>query len=286
MKSHNENESGTKAVVIRKRRRRLLPPTTLAWPSSIDQQSQPLPSLTNSSSGTVDINIDSATRSAIGSGICNLSDSRNMAHDRSKKKSSVVPLVQSKTTRTRQMNANRQTSQQQWIDKHIPTSNTALCVAPKKVREVKDWIEARLNYQNQRSFTTTTVGNNHNPEKLLILVGPPGVGKSTLVSVLAHEMGLSVLEWNDSYGDYNGNSNGNGGGGIQYQSQIASFEDFLSSVAFPYEAVSRSGEKSKSMDNNGRGTSVVLLDELPNLHTPEAEAQFRYVQRVRLMADS
>jgi hypothetical protein len=94
------------------------------------------------------------------------------------------------------------------------------------------------------------------------------------------------LEWNDSYGDYNGNSNGNGGGGIQYQSQIASFEDFLSSVAFPYEAVSRSGEKSKSMDNNGRGTSVVLLDELPNLHTPEAEAQFRYVQRVRLMADS
>jgi len=284
--NENENENGTKlvvkpVVVIRKRRRRLLPPSTLAWPSSIDQQSQPLPSLTNSS--------NSATRSV--SGIHNLSGSRNMTHDRSKKKNSVVqvPLSQFQGKTTRQKNANRQPSQQkqqqQWIDKHIPSSNIALCVAPKKVREVKDWIEARLNYQNQ-SFTT---GRNNlnahalqpsysNPEKLLILVGPPGIGKSTLVNVLAHEMGLSVLEWNDSHGDYNGNCNGNGNGngdgGIQYQSQIASFEEFLSSVAFPYEAVSRSGVKSL---DNGRGSSVVLLDELPNLHTPEAEAQFRYV---------
>ena len=275
MNQRNGNGANAKqkSIVIRKRRRRLVPPTTLAWPSSssVDGNSQPLPSLTNSS--TVSGNEGNMQKSL----------------QQSLDKNAVAPLPHKTSRRTYHgalafKNGNQRPSQskqqqqqkQQWIDKHMPATTTALCVAPKKVREAKEWIEARLNCQNQKvsrdiGWQSSSSHQAMAMAKLMILVGGPGIGKSTLVHVLANELELTVLEWNDSYGEYSRNGH-DGGGGIQYQSQIASFEEFLSSVAFPYEQVSRSEKGSR---NNGRSKSVVLLDELPNLHTPEAETQFR-----------
>ena len=72
-----------------------------------------------------------------------------------------------------------------------------------------------------------------------MLVGSPGIGKSILINVLANELNIEVLRWNDIHVDYNMNggeygmgSRGrdNGGGGyLPYQSQLSSFEEFLNS---------------------------------------------------------
>jgi len=269
MNQRNENgaEANQKSVVVRKRRRRLMPPTTLAWPSSsVNGNSQPLPSLTNSS--TVSSN----------------DADRHQVTRQSLDEKAVAPLPQKISRRTHHCamsfknnkhgknQQQQQIQQQQWIDKHMPATSAALCVAPKKIREVKEWIEARIHQNNYRDVGRQSSANHQAMcmAKLMILVGAPGIGKSTLVHVLANEIGLTVLEWNDTYGEYSRNQHAEGG--IQYQSQIASFEEFLTSVTFPYEQVSRSD---KGSGKNAKRSSIVLLDELPNLHTPEAEQQFR-----------
>ena len=38
------------------------------------------------------------------------------------------------------------------------------------------------------------------PKRLLILSGPPGTGKSTTAKVLAAELGITLSEWNDTFG--------------------------------------------------------------------------------------
>ena len=86
-----------------------------------------------------------------------------------------------------------------WVDKYQPTSTKDLCIPPRKI------IEAQ-------SFIT------HYPQlsKLMVLIGSPGIGKSTLIRVLAeYELRCNVLQWSDSYRE-------------EGQSQLKSFELFLS----------------------------------------------------------
>jgi cell cycle checkpoint protein len=59
-----------------------------------------------------------------------------------------------------------------WTDRYAPTKLEDLCIAPKKVKQVKEWLE------------DGTAG-------MLILVGSPGIGKSTLVKILCRK----VHEW-------------------------------------------------------------------------------------------
>jgi hypothetical protein len=75
-----------------------------------------------------------------------------------------------------------------WADKHSPRSVDGLCVHSKRVSEVRSWI----------SSATSTTSTGYGRPKLLLLCGPPGVGKSTLVSILAKEMGLGLREWSDT----------------------------------------------------------------------------------------
>ena len=70
-----------------------------------------------------------------------------------------------------------------WVDRFSPKSSADLCVAPKRVKEIKSWMEDAVN---------------GNQLKLLVLVGKPGIGKSTMIRVLAKELSFNVLSWNES----------------------------------------------------------------------------------------
>lgn len=121
-----------------------------------------------------------------------------------------------------------------WIDKYAPRNSQELCVAPKKVEQVRrflsSYIDCILESQRQEqqsqhelgdkggnSMTKKNTSNcNYNesgtivttPEtKVMILVGNPGVGKSAMVRTLAREMSIQILSWNDAYVEYNTNTN-------------------------------------------------------------------------------
>ena len=97
-------------------------------------------------------------------------------------------------------------STQMWVDKYAPLKSTDLVVAPKKVKEINTWLEEAL-----------TPGNC----KFLILVGSPGIGKSTAVHCLAREMDLEVVEWRESLSvAWQPNADAS----IEYESPIRSFE--------------------------------------------------------------
>ncbi|CAI8034285.1 Cell cycle checkpoint protein RAD17 [Geodia barretti] len=71
-----------------------------------------------------------------------------------------------------------------WCQKHSPVSVSDLAVHKKKVAEVQQWLEFALSTPHR------TAG-----QLMLLLVGPPGCGKTTTVNTLARDMGCTILEW-------------------------------------------------------------------------------------------
>lgn len=134
-----------------------------------------------------------------------------------------------------------------WIEKFAPKSIKELCIAPQRVNEVNHWL-------SDASIC-----------KLLVLVGSPGIGKSTMVKLLAHTRNMSVLEWNDAQTEY---SSLNYSHSFGFKSQISSFQEFLDAVAFQYQSVD---------DGDQFNGSVVLIDELPYMHHPDKEDEFRKI---------
>lgn len=117
-------------------------------------------------------------------------------------------------------------------------------------------------------------------KKLLVLVGSPGIGKSTTIRVLAMELGLDILRWNESYVPRGHDTFRNGLLSVERSSPIDSFQEFLQ----------HGGTGLASLDllkNDGSSSSssakfVILLEELPNLHGPDAAQRFREIMSQHL----
>lgn len=137
-----------------------------------------------------------------------------------------------------------------WTETYAPQSSSELAVAPKKVKEVAAWLQ------------------DDSGGKMLILVGSPGVGKSTMIHCLAKEQRLAVQEWIESY------CGGGMNGAIEHLTPLNSLQQFLQQTATGFASL-------LSRDNNNHASnsssSIILLDELPHLHGPDAEARFRDV---------
>lgn len=113
---------------------------------------------------------------------------------------------------TRVNNRNNDT----WIDRFAPKDIKELCVAPKKIKQVQEWLEKS--------------------ERMLIMVGSPGIGKSTMVKLVCS----NAQEWIEEPGCENA---------------LDSFVEFLRHTSY--------------------SPGVVLIDELPYLHTDDQKARFR-----------
>ena len=123
---------------------------------------------------------------------------------------------------------------QQWIDRHAPKSASQLAVNAKKVGEVKTWLEFNLKAKNPG---------------ILLLVGPPGSGKTATVKVLAQEMNCHIQEWSNPLEnvDYSANQINE----IPYVSQSKSFKNFML--------------RANKYLSLGHGNSkLILLEDLPN----------------------
>jgi cell cycle checkpoint protein len=135
-----------------------------------------------------------------------------------------------------------------WVDKYAPTTAAQLCVAPKKVKEVRTWL-----------LDTEKLS------RLLVFVGSPGVGKSTVIQILGQELGWTVNEWSDSYTSRNYSRSGGGGGGslasVDQSNSLESFQEFLDHAGAGFSPLELSMETTK-MTNNSEGKSIILIDEV------------------------
>lgn len=137
-----------------------------------------------------------------------------------------------------------------WIHKHKPTTTTDLCLAPKKIDEVRKFLTSHVEARTFRRNGVPKSIYDTQLSQLLILVGSPGIGKSTMIEVLCQEMKLAVLKWNDDYLRNNEDS-------VQHVSQLASFEEFLVGAGTGLDSIVCDGVK------RGVG-SVIVIEEVSN----------------------
>ncbi|KAF9114762.1 Cell cycle checkpoint protein rad17 [Mortierella sp. AM989] len=83
----------------------------------------------------------------------------------------------------------------QWAEKYAPTSMNEVAVHPGKIGNVREWLQT---YTDPRNTEQDTSGG-----AILVLSGPAGSGKTTVLRILAHEMGLNVVEWVNSVNENN-----------------------------------------------------------------------------------
>ena len=156
------------------------------------------------------------------------------------------------------------TNSTMWVDKYSPVSSAELSVAPKKVKEVKAWLE--------QSFETRS------RNKLLVLVGSPGIGKSTMIRVLAKELNLAVCDWNESSNPRTGGDARAGLMSVEETSPIDSFQEFLQQTGSGFCSLQITTTSLANTPHSSFSQKcLILLEYLPNLHTVDQELQFRKI---------
>ncbi|KAK3311163.1 Rad17 cell cycle checkpoint protein-domain-containing protein [Chaetomium strumarium] len=93
-----------------------------------------------------------------------------------------------------------------WSERFTPVSLEELAVHKRKVQDVRRWLDE--------------VFAGRMRQRLLVLKGPAGSGKTTTLRLLARDMRCEVLEWRNP-------ANSFGVAGSGYQSAAAQFEEFL-----------------------------------------------------------
>lgn len=120
----------------------------------------------------------------------------------------------------------------QWITRFQPTRVDEVAIHNKRVAEVRDALSLMI----ESSFDL----------RLLILSGPAGCSKSTIVKMVASEMGVDLIEW-DNPEAFEG-------------SIIEAFSDFLDGMKF------------RAL--NGDRRELILVEDLPNVFHSDTRQAF------------
>lgn len=140
-----------------------------------------------------------------------------------------------------------------WAERFAPQDLEELAVHTRKVADVRAWLE--------------TVMAGKSRQRLLILKGAAGTGKTTTVQLLAKAMSAEVLEWRNPTGPMN---DGEGGGFVSVTQQ---FEDFLGRGGkFGQLDIFEDSEENKVKSEADsrpldRRKSLMLVEEFPNTFT-------------------
>lgn len=133
-----------------------------------------------------------------------------------------------------------------WAERFAPQNLDELAVHKKKVQDVRTWIEE--------------VTNGERRQRVLLLKGAAGTGKTTTVQLLAKDIGSEVLEWRNPVGSID-TADG-------FQSMAAQFEEFLGRSGkfgqldiFSTEDDSTSIPDQKPLDRRKR---LIVVEEFPN----------------------
>ncbi|KAL2020669.1 hypothetical protein VTK56DRAFT_8065 [Thermocarpiscus australiensis] len=140
-----------------------------------------------------------------------------------------------------------------WSERFAPVSLDELAVHKRKVLDVRRWLEE--------------VFAGRMRQRLLVLKGPAGAGKTTTVRLLARDMRCEVLEWRNP-------ANSFGMAGPGYQSAASQFEEFLgrggkfrqldveSEGATPPPPPTRAA--TGDVPDRGSDRRLILIEEFPN----------------------
>jgi len=255
-----------------KRRKRSGPPMRLSWPGAVVGTHPSQETTTTNNNGTISHSQPSRTKS----GPTKSPSTKHSSSSSNKRQRTLLAEFQEHQNLVQDNHNNAAADDEKlsllWTDQYAPTNRKELCVAPKKVQEVADWL-----------VPPPPGGGGRSSESLLILVGKPGIGKSTMVRVLAKELQLELLEWDDSY------SSGGafGGGNMETLSPMNSFAQFLQQGGVGYsslvmQSVSKTPTTSGNNNNNntnsrsGNKQQVILWEELPNV-TMESRERLREI---------
>ncbi|CAG8977075.1 hypothetical protein HYALB_00005783 [Hymenoscyphus albidus] len=141
-----------------------------------------------------------------------------------------------------------------WAERFAPANLDELAVHKKKVGDVRGWLEDVMGGRMR--------------QRLLILKGAAGTGKTTTVQLLAKAMDCDVLEWRNPVGSVD---TGDG-----YLSAAAQFEEFLGrggkfgqlTIFSDNESVI-SKPDTETLDRRKR---IILVEEFPNTFTRSSTA--------------
>jgi cell cycle checkpoint protein len=141
-----------------------------------------------------------------------------------------------------------------WADRFAPVNLDELAVHKKKVADVRTWLEDVMNGRMR--------------QRLLLLKGAAGTGKTTTVQLLARAMDCDVLEWRNPVGSV-ATSDG-------FQSMSAQFEEFMGRGGkfgqldiFSAGNPTASKREIKPLD---RRRNIILIEEFPNTFTRSSTA--------------
>jgi cell cycle checkpoint protein len=141
--------------------------------------------------------------------------------------------------------------QRPWSERFGPLNLDELAVHKKKVADVRKWLEDVIAGRMR--------------QRLLILKGAAGTGKTTTLRLLAKEMRCELLEW------HNPTASLGGPGG--FQSASMQFEEFMGRGG-KFSQLDTGLEESAPKDNGtSNGTrKILLIEEFPNTFTRSSAA--------------
>lgn len=127
-----------------------------------------------------------------------------------------------------------------WIDKCAPRNTSELLVAKRKVNELRSYIEE-------------CIGTNI--VKAIVVMGPPGSGKSSCIRCIASDLGLAIVSWK-------GASTENG-------SRVQDFAAFVSSCC-KYSLLCRTKKRTRRSHKVKSRMLVIDENSLPNFTYSES----------------
>ncbi|ORX33735.1 Rad17 cell cycle checkpoint protein-domain-containing protein [Kockovaella imperatae] len=163
------------------------------------------------------------------------------------------------------------TSGMMWADRYAPTNEVDLAPGKARLKKVKGWLHEALyghppNTAPQGESLERLRDKVRKYRRILLLTGPAGAGKTTSFRVIAQEMGLDVVEWNEAIEERSL------GGGFDRESPVYKLTSFLSRNSFTPLAMTQSSSQASSSRPKAR-PRILLLSSIPNVsHLPTKEA--------------
>jgi hypothetical protein len=178
-------------------------------------------------------------------------------------------------------------SSELWTDKYAPRDIETLAVHKTGVDRVRGWLRESL-----RALSAPQQSARSSALSVLVLKGPPGSGKTTLIRLLAAELQCAVREWTSPVGNSSWGSEERLGPGewrdqhrVPYEGGLDPLEHFLLGTAkygmLPGVAVAGAASMPSTAKPVAMSSAqqIILVDELPQLNKLEHRERFHALIR-------
>ncbi|KAJ3237487.1 Cell cycle checkpoint protein rad17 [Chytriomyces hyalinus] len=164
--------------------------------------------------------------------------------------------------------AREETTSLLWVDKHMPLIERELAVHPRKISDVRAWLQSAISTDP----IDTATRNLHKSHRLLALTGKSGVGKTATIRMLAMQLDVDVVEWVNPTHGYASDDSYN-------PSILSKFTEFVSSArkanTLVFTNESEMDESTYPLAKTSK--KLILIEDLPNLSHAATRTLFHAV---------